>query len=239
MVCPRCIHAVKQILLEMGIPFTEVNLGYATLKTNELPDLDRINEKLEKLELGLIRNQNALTVKGITEAARSYMENINLLGRKEKLSDYISKELGKNYHQLSKLYSQYCGITIEQYFIDLRTNKVKELIKQGELNFSQIAITVGCSSIYYLSGQFKKCTGLSLTEYRTKWEEEVRKSFTKAISEKPVPDECGCRECHCGEAQAELPKEIGLAPLDLRTKGSYGLGRMHEGHREYNAFVNL
>ncbi|WOK07252.1 AraC family transcriptional regulator [Imperialibacter roseus] len=179
MVCPRCIHVVKQILRDLNISFTEVDLGYATLNIDPFPDFDLINEKLEALDLGLICDQNELLITEINKAIHCYMENISWIGHRKKLSDYISKEVARNYHQLSKVYSRYSGITIEQYFIDLRTNKVKELIRQGKLNLSQIAITVGYSGIHYLSGQFRKYTGLSLSEYKRKLEEESGKSAGK------------------------------------------------------------
>ena len=110
MVCPRCIHVVQQILSEIEIPFTEVGLGYATLKTNDYPDLDILNRKLEQLELGLIRDQNELLVTEINKFMRLYLENISTLNSQMTLSNYISKELGRNYHQLSKIYRMFTGI---------------------------------------------------------------------------------------------------------------------------------
>lgn len=205
MVCPRCIHVVQQILSEIEIPFTEVGLGYATLKTNDYPDLDILNRKLEQLELGLIRDQNELLVTEINKFMRLYLENISTLNSQMTLSNYISKELGRNYHQLSKIYRKFTGITIEQRFIELRTNKVKELIKQGNLNMSQIAITVGYSTIHYLSGQFRKYTGVSLTDYRKKWEDEVRMSFERTTNDQIKKEECNCGSegCHCLDEESE------------------------------------
>lgn len=205
MVCPRCIHAVQQILNEMEIPFAEVDLGYATLKTNDYPDFDTLNRRLEQLELGLIRDQNELLVTGINKFMRLYLENISTLNRQMTLSGFISKELARNYHQLSKIYRKFTGTTIEQRFIELRTNKVKELIKQGDLNMSQIAITVGYSTIHYLSGQFRKYTGMSLTDYRKKWEDEVRMSFERITNNQIKKEECncGCEDCHCLDEESE------------------------------------
>jgi AraC-like DNA-binding protein len=202
MVCPRCIHAVRQILSEMEIPFTEVDLGFATLKINDLPDFDLLNKKLEKLDLGLIRDQNELLIAEINKAIHCYMENISWTGHRQKLSDYISKEVAKNYHHLSKIYSKFSGTTIEQYFIELRTNKVKELIKQGELSLSQIAFTVGYSSIHYLSGQFKKYTDMSPSDYRKQWEQEMMQALERATNENIEKESlctCECDDCHCNK----------------------------------------
>ena len=84
----------------------------------------------------------------------------------------------------------------------LRTNKVKELIKQGKLNLSQIAVNVGYSSIHYLSGQFKKYTGISLSQYKREWEASLTNSgngkepFVKKPEKKNC--DCGCEDCNCG-----------------------------------------
>ncbi len=244
MVCPRCIHVVKQILTEMGISFSEVDLGFATLKTIDLLDFDRLNDSLEQLGLGLIRDQNEQTIADINRVVHFYFDNINKLSRQYKLSEYIAQELGKNYHQLSKLYSQSYGTTIEQYFIDLRTTKVKELIKQGDLNLSQIAITVGYSSIHYLSGQFKKYSGMSLSEYRKKWEEEVKESFEKENLQRHQKEcncGCECEDCECEEEKTS-GKNVQVGPsniFDGRINGESRLNVIPKEFREFRAFVSL
>lgn len=245
MVCLRCVHVVKQILHDLNISFTEVDLGYATLNIDPFPDFDLINEKLEVLDLGLICDQNELLIAEINKAIHCYMENISWIGHRQKLSDYIAKEVARNYHQLSKVYSRYSGITIEQYFIDLRTNKVKELIRQGDLNLSQIAITVGYSSIHYLSGQFKKYTGMSLSDYRKSWEDEICRSFERQASLKTQPEKCtcgcGCEDCHCAESQnGQAKQDNPVTPLPDINIGSVGkLSPVPSAFRQYWAFVSL
>ncbi|MEQ9289580.1 MAG: helix-turn-helix transcriptional regulator [Cyclobacteriaceae bacterium] len=245
MVCPRCIHVVKEILSNMDVPFTEIDLGYATLKTENFPDFDLIDQKLQALDLGLVRDQNEVLVTEINRSVLYYLENISSLSRKQKLSDYISLELARNYHQLSKIYRKYTSNTIEQYFIELRTNKVKTLIKLGDLNLSQIAITVGYSSIHYLSGQFKKYTGMSLSDYRKNWEDEVRRSFERQTSLEPQPErgncKCGCEDCHCAVGHTEHKKQEELMwPLPKSNSGSMGkLNPLPNSFREYWAFVSL
>lgn len=203
MVCPRCIHFVKQILSELDLKYLEVELGYAVISSDQALDLEVINKKLEVLDLGLVRDQTEVLISEINKAIQDYLDDIGLLSHKLKLSEYVAKELGRNYHQLSKDYSQNTGKTIEQRFIQLRTNKVKELIRQGELNLSQIAVNVGYSSIHYLSGQFKKYTGISLSQYKKEWEASLvnhgykKESFKK--NELDKKERCfDCEDCDCG-----------------------------------------
>jgi len=58
------------------------------------------------------------------------------------------------------------GITIEQFFLLQRLERVKELIKYVELTISEIADRAGFSSVAHLSTQFKKLTGMTPTAFK-------------------------------------------------------------------------
>ena len=77
-----------------------------------------------------------------------------------KLSSFITQQLHYDYSYLSDLFSSIEGITIEQFFILQRIEKVKELIVYGQLSLTEIAYQTGFSSVHHLSTQFKKITGL-------------------------------------------------------------------------------
>jgi AraC-like DNA-binding protein len=51
------------------------------------------------------------------------------------------------------------GRTIENFFIEQRIEKAKELIFYGQLTLSEIAFELDYKSSAYLSSQFKKVTG--------------------------------------------------------------------------------
>ena len=72
----------------------------------------------------------------------------------------------KKYNYLSNLFSEVEGITIEQYVISQKTEKVKELLVYNELNLSEIADKLGYSSVSHLSTQFKKVTGLTPSYFK-------------------------------------------------------------------------
>ena len=250
MVCPRCIHVVKQILTDLGIEYSGVDLGYAVLVAGQPLDLELINQRLEALELGLVRDSNEVIVTEINKAMHEYLDNISLLGQKHKLSEYISQQLARNYHQLSKIYSQYRGETIEQYFIELRTNMVKELIKQGKLSLSQIAVNVGYSSIHYLSGQFKKFTGKSLSQYKKEWEESLSTVGNNGEKQEEEPEkventgcDCGCEDCDCkGQNGSSLENSSSFDPSDGGEKKALSLKIWQlptENFGEYRVHVSV
>ena len=92
------------------------------------------------------------------------------------LSDFLSNKLNKEYSQLSRLFSEVEGTTIEQFFILQKIEKVKEWLAYNELTLSEIAWKLGYSSVAHLSSQFKKVTGLNPSHFK-KMGENHRKSL--------------------------------------------------------------
>ncbi|MBL7732226.1 MAG: helix-turn-helix transcriptional regulator, partial [Chitinophagaceae bacterium] len=57
-------------------------------------------------------------------------------------------------------------ITIEQFFILQKIEKVKEWLVYGELSLNEISYKLGYSSVSHLSAQFKKITGLTPSDFK-------------------------------------------------------------------------
>ena len=66
---------------------------------------------------------------------------------------------------LQKLFHENTGYGIIDYFSLMKINTAKSLIRDRQMNFSQIAEELGYNSIHYFSRQFKKLTGMSPSEY--------------------------------------------------------------------------
>lgn len=82
--------------------------------------------------------------------------------------------------QLQKLFQErhQCGVI--DYFCRLKIKTAKQMIRDNQMNFSQISDRLGYASIHYFSRQFKKLTGMTPTEY----------AFSiKSLSEKPASGE--------------------------------------------------
>ncbi len=67
--------------------------------------------------------------------------------------------------QLQKIFREQCGFGIIEYFARMKIEASKELIRSGNLNFTQVSAQLGYSSIHYFSRQFKKIAGMTPTEY--------------------------------------------------------------------------
>lgn len=165
MVCPRCIMAIENSLKSLNIPFIEVRLGEVLLE-NEISNeqLKEFQSNIKKLGFELLNDKNSALIHQIKtiiiEHISSEKENdINL-------SELISSKINKDYAQLSKLFSSTLGMTIEQFTILQKIEKVKELLIYDELSLKEIAFRMNYSSPAHLSAQFKKISGLTPTEFK-------------------------------------------------------------------------
>jgi len=81
-------------------------------------------------------------------------------------SAYISNSLCVNYTTISKSFSKVIGVTIEQYIIMQKIEKVKKMLSVDRLSLSEIAWRLHYSSTAHLSGQFKRITGITPSLFR-------------------------------------------------------------------------
>ncbi len=82
------------------------------------------------------------------------------------LSEFLSSKLHRDYSSLSKTFSQNENITLEQFFILQKIEKVKELLLYNEFNLTEIAGKLGYKSVQHLSTQFRNVTGFTLLNSR-------------------------------------------------------------------------
>ncbi len=183
MVCDRCCLVVSNILKDLNLQARTVVLGevdfgdvYGEQLASEVQVLLTI--KLEEYGFELLNNKKSKLIETIKIACIDYIQRAEEFN-KEKLSSHISKALKRDYNYLSQLFSGVEGVTIEQYFIRLRIEKVKELLVYDEFKLSEIAFQLGYSSVAHLSGQFKKVTGLTPSHFRSLKNEKKRHSIDK------------------------------------------------------------
>jgi AraC family transcriptional regulator len=169
MVCNRCIRVVKEEFENLGLQIRNIQLGEVEIVDDPVKvDMVRINDVLIKNGFELLDNKNS---KIIEKVKVSLINLIKSVDEGEDLninfSHYLAEETSLNYHYLSTLFSSLEGITIEKYIIQLKIEKVKELLVYGELTLSEIAYKLGYSSVQHLSNQFKKVTGLTPSYFKS------------------------------------------------------------------------
>ena len=169
MVCHRCVLSIESILNELNIPFTEVSIGEVQLEKALSVQQNRLFvQKLHSVGFELIDNHQTAFIEKIKQLIVQKARNeVDSKERKWKLSKYITQYVPNEYTYLSSLFSEIEGRTIENYFIEQRIEKVKELLVYDQLNLSEIAFQMDYSSVAHLSAQFKKITGLTPTHFKT------------------------------------------------------------------------
>jgi AraC-like DNA-binding protein len=157
---------VKDELLKLGLHFVTVDLGVVEIReeiSNEDRETLRVNLQIAGLEL--LEDKKSILIeqiKGVIIEMIHYSEE----APKVNYSDYISEKLNYDYTYLSNVFSEVKGVTIQQFIIVNKIERVKELLLYDELNLTEISYKLNYSSVAHLSNQFKKITGLSPSFYK-------------------------------------------------------------------------
>jgi len=166
MVCNRCIMVVKQELENLGLNPIHVTMGEAVLKKNpSVKKMQQLNSRLFQLGFEILDDQKQKQIEKIKSLLIKKVQSGDV-EEHFSISEYLSTALHKEYSYISRLFSEVEGITVEQFFILQKTEKVKELLVYGEQNLSEISFFLGYSSVAHLSAQFKKVTGLTPSQFK-------------------------------------------------------------------------
>ncbi|WP_025069366.1 helix-turn-helix domain-containing protein [Bacteroides propionicifaciens] len=167
MVCPRCIMVVESTLVKLSIPFVTIDLGEVTLEQPLSSELrSQLETELQKIGFQLIDEKKDRLVEQVKVLlVKLIYDNVEL---KVNLSDYLSDKLSMDYTYISNQFSEMEKTTIEKYFIAQKIERVKELLRYDEMSLSEIAFQLNYSSVAHLSGQFKRVTGLTPSQFKQK-----------------------------------------------------------------------
>lgn len=166
MVSMRCKLLVKDELKKMGLHFVVVDLGVIEIlediSTEQRKELER---RLRVSGLELMDDTKSIIIEKIKNVIIEMIHYSDEVP-KTNYSDYISNKLNYDYTYLSNIFSEVKGITIQQFIIFNKIERVKELLLYDELNMTEIAYKLHYSSVAHLSNQFKKVTGHSPSFYK-------------------------------------------------------------------------
>ena len=166
MVSLRCKMVVKEELKKLGLHFIVVDLGEIEIM-EDITDQQREELKIALLNSGLelMDDKRAVLIEKIINVIVEMVHYSDELP-KINYSEFISDKLNYDYTYLSNLFSEVKGITIQQFIIIHKIERVKELLLYDELNLTEISYRMQYSSVAHLSNQFKKITGLTPSEFK-------------------------------------------------------------------------
>jgi AraC family transcriptional regulator len=168
MVCNCCKLFLKEKLEERGIIVHEITLGKAKITYDSSSiSPEGINNILNRYGFSLLENREDKLVGEIKIAVIELIHHLNNVNSIVRKSDYLVEKLGFSYPYLSKVFSEHENSTLEKYIILQKIERIKHLLKEEDYSLSEIAYMMDYSSVQYLSNQFKKVTGVTVSQFRS------------------------------------------------------------------------
>ena len=157
---------VESEIRNFGLHPVTVTRGEAEIR-EELNEEEKevLDQKLQGLGFELMSDKKSRWIEKIRTSIIELVYQQEELERSN-LTTYLSQKLSHDYSFLSNLFSEVQGTTIEQFYINQKIERVKELLVYDELSLSEIADLLNYSSVSHLSRQFKKVTGLTPTHFK-------------------------------------------------------------------------
>lgn len=166
MVSLRCKMIVKEELKKLGLKHIIIDLGMVEIM-EDITEAQREQLKARLLRSGLelLDNKKSILIEKVKNVITEMVHYSDELP-KQNYSDYIAEKLDYDYTYLANIFSEVKGMTIQQFIIIHKIERVKELLLYDELNLTEISYKLHYSSVAHLSKQFKKITGLSPSFYK-------------------------------------------------------------------------
>lgn len=175
-------HLIAKILLEarrcFATPLDDPYLEKIERREDEPFGSEQLIQLyLETLLLGMIcRNTNPntpqphATVKSIKRSYDDMLYQKVIDHLEEHIQEKVSIEdicsnvlIGSS--PLQKLFRERHGCGVIRYFSEMKIEKAKVLIREDNLNFTQISEWLGYTSVHYFSRQFKQLSGMTPSDY--------------------------------------------------------------------------
>jgi len=167
MISKSCIKIIQIELENIDIKVESIKLGQAEIIYD--PDkvsFNKIDKILKDNGFGIIIDREQQIVENIKKVVIELIHHLNNVDSIVRKSEYLVERMNMGYQTLSKLFSKHEKTTLEKYIIYNKIERVKELILSNEYTLSEISFMMDYNSVQYLSNQFKKITGVSVTDYK-------------------------------------------------------------------------
>jgi YesN/AraC family two-component response regulator len=83
--------------------------------------------------------------------------------------DLLSNHFYINKTYLAEIFKEQYGVGVNEYLIEKRITKAKEMLRFTEMTMDEIAEAIGVNGAPYFSRMFKKTEGISPREWRNAW----------------------------------------------------------------------
>lgn len=161
MVSLRCKMILKEELGKAGIKYSISPHGAVEFHDGTTQaQLDRLNNNLLKSGLELLDENDSMLIDRIIT---TIIEVVHYSDQLPNLSfeDIIGRNLQSGSESILKIFSDVKGISVMQFIIIQKIERIKEYLLYDDLSLLAIAEKLRYKNEHYLTAQFKKHTGLS------------------------------------------------------------------------------
>ena len=161
MVSNRCKMVVRQELKKLGLHFIFVEFGEIEVMENikgEKSDLLKI--ELHKFGLELLDDNKTILIEGVKNAVSELIYTSDDSFKMD-FNKYLSAKFNRDIKYISDLFVAVQGISLDQFILSHKIERIKEMIIYEELNILEITQKLNFSDVANLYSQFKKATGFS------------------------------------------------------------------------------
>jgi AraC-like DNA-binding protein len=123
------------------------------------------NEQIKKIE---VKGNDEQLMERIIDSINKHLSDSDFS------VEMLCDEVGMSRANLHRKMKQMTGITASDFLRNLRMEQAARLLSEQKVNITQVAYSVGFSSLPYFSTAFKKHFGISPTEYIEKLESETK-----------------------------------------------------------------
>jgi AraC-like DNA-binding protein len=89
----------------------------------------------------------------------------------------FAKQIGTSPSYLSRLFKQCEGITLQQYIMEERVHRARNLLRFSEYSNDEISQYLGFSSQSHFGKNFKRLTGMTPSQYRMRFNDHYRSRY--------------------------------------------------------------
>ncbi|HSF88458.1 MAG TPA: AraC family transcriptional regulator [Saprospiraceae bacterium] len=165
MLSQRCKKIVETVLEDLGLEGA-CEIGAVTVDRGiTLEQRQELKIILSKYGLKLLDIEKTEVIERMITLINERIYHVEQ-GGKCTFSDYLTENLSYDYNYLASLFSRIKGVTLENYIIAIKIDRVKELLLYDDCNLTEISYKLKYCSVAHLSTQFKKVTGITPSSFK-------------------------------------------------------------------------
>ncbi len=165
------IDMMCKVLLQQQLDRFNINCqvtepGYVKFRENiPMETYRELIDALKEFGIEIVDNQKSILVQKIKNTIIEMLYSEKGM-QSLKISTFLSEKLGESYRTLSQVFSEVTFISIENFIILHKIERVKQLLLTENLSLTEISFMMNYSSVAYLSQQFKNITGVTPTTFQ-------------------------------------------------------------------------